>query len=139
MIRRSSYLSCHAVLTSIYRQWVGDQSRCVRHLYDDVFQQGVLLDGVVDLWFMLVTKVDRLRIAAALEVEDPVIIPSWNLTRFTLCRTSVMITLQRKGKFYRTTIITAARYSKYRTKYQYICCIGSARILHENGRQPGSS
>ena len=46
-----------------------------RHLDDDVLEKGVPFDGVVDLGLVLVRQVDRLRVAAALEVEDAVVVP----------------------------------------------------------------
>lgn len=47
-----------------------------RHLDDDVLEEGVPLDGIVDLRLVLVRQVDGLGVAAALEVEDAVVIPS---------------------------------------------------------------
>ena len=52
-----------------------------RHLDDDVLEEGVPFDGVVDLRLVLVRQVDRLRVAAALEVEDAVVVPACRRTK----------------------------------------------------------
>lgn len=47
------------------------------HLDDHVFQESVPLNGVVNLRFVLVAEVDRLRVAPALKVEDAVVVPAY--------------------------------------------------------------
>lgn len=44
-------------------------------LEDNVLQESVLFDSVVNLWLIFFWQVNRLRVAAALEVEDSVIVP----------------------------------------------------------------
>jgi len=43
----------------------------------NVLKQSVALDGVVDVGLGLFVQVDNLCVAAALEVEDTVVIPLW--------------------------------------------------------------
>ena len=43
----------------------------------NVLKQSVALDGVVDVGLGLFVQVDNLSVAAALEVEDTVVVPLW--------------------------------------------------------------
>ena len=45
-------------------------------VYGDVFQESVSLDGVIDIGFGFLVKVDYLGVAATLEVEDSVVVPA---------------------------------------------------------------
>ena len=56
-------------------RFVGEIDRTVRtHRY--VFEQRVALDGVPDVRFAILVEVDHFRVAAALEVEDAVVVPA---------------------------------------------------------------
>lgn len=66
----------HSLKNSEYRKQNGTAD-----LNDDILEESIPLDGIVDLRLIFVGQIDGFGVAPALEVEDAVVIPAFQLQR----------------------------------------------------------